>query len=377
MKRRGLLAGLLPIAVPIAWAQQPGKIYHQLKEAIVFAKSAESKWPYSLRMPGGQFATTYDLGEKAPDNEVLGPVTPRAGHAGIVYHGGKLLAEWGDTERTDMTFSVAKSYLALIAGLALGDGLIRSLDDKAGDYALDDGFKSEQNRDITWRHLLTQTSEWQGTLFGKEDRIDQNRVVGPAVAAPPKGTPRLLKKPGTFYEYNDVRVNRLSLSLLQVFKEPLPSVLKRRIMDPIGASADWRWDGYRNSTVTIDDKEMISVPGGGHWGGGIVISARDLALTGLLVAQGGAWNGKQILPKGWTDELVKPCPIAPFYGLMWWLNSDKRLFAAASEKGHFALGWGSHIVWIDPDSDLLTVLRWIDIEQAAGFVERLMAALGK
>jgi CubicO group peptidase (beta-lactamase class C family) len=352
-------------------------MYHQLKEAIVFAKSAESKWPYSLRMPGGQFATTYDLGERAPDNEVLGPVTPRGAQAGIVYRGGKLLAEWGDTARADMTFSVAKSYLALIAGLALGDGLIRSLDDKAADYALDDGFKSEQNRDITWRHLLTQTSEWQGTLFGKEDRIDQNRVVGPDVAAPSKGTPRLLKKPGTFYEYNDVRVNRLSLSLLQVFKEPLPSVLKRRIMDPIGASADWRWDGYRNSTVTIDDKEMISVPGGGHWGGGIVISARDLALTGLLVAQGGAWNGKQILPKGWTDELVKPCVIAPFYGLMWWLNSDKRLFAAASEKSHFALGWGSHIVWIDPDSDLVTVLRWIDIEQAAGFVERLLAALGK
>ena len=135
-------------------------------------------------------------------------------------------------------------------------------------------------------------------------------------------------------------------------------------MDPIGASTGWKWDGYRNSTVTIDGKPMISVPGGGHWGGGIVISARDLALMGLLVAQGGAWNGKQILPKGWTDELVKPCPVAPFYGLMWWLNTDKRQFAAASERSYFALGWGSHIVWIDPDNDLVTVLRWIDRKQA-------------
>ena len=120
---------------------------------------------------------------------------------------------------------------------------------------------------------------------------------------------------------------------------------------------------------------MISVPGGGHWGGGIVISARDLALMGLLVAQGGAWNGKQILPKGWTDELVKPCPVAPFYGLMWWLNTDRRQFAAASERSYFALGWGSHIVWIDPDNDLVTVLRWIDRKQAPGFVERLLGAL--
>ncbi|MGL1558175.1 hypothetical protein ACSTIJ_23455, partial [Vibrio parahaemolyticus] len=79
-------------------------------------------------------------------------------------------------------------------------------------------------------------------------------------------------------------VNRLSLSLLELFKEPLPAVLKRRIMDPIGASTGWKWDGYRNSTVKIDGKDMVSVPGGGHWGGGIVISARDLALMGLLVA---------------------------------------------------------------------------------------------
>lgn len=346
-----------------------------LDDAVAFAREAESSWPASMHMPDGQFVMTHDSGERPPDNEVLGPVTPRGGASGLVYRGGRLVAEWGDTARADMTFSVAKSYLALLAGLALGDGLIKSLDDKVAPYALDDGFAGAQNRDITWRHLLTQTSEWQGFVFGKEDRIDHNRVVGLAVADAPKGTRRALKAPGTFYEYNDVRVNRLSLSLLHVFREPLPSVLKRRIMDPIGASADWRWDGYRNSTVTIDGKPMISVPGGGHWGGGIVISARDLALMGLLVARGGVWDGRTILPTGWTAELVKPCPVAPFYGLMWWLNTDRRQFAAASEKSYFALGWGSHIVWIDPEHDLVVVLRWIDRKKASGFVERLIGAL--
>jgi CubicO group peptidase (beta-lactamase class C family) len=346
-----------------------------LREAIAFAQAAESRWPHSMHMPDGQFVMTYDSGETPPDSEVLGPVTPRGRASGLVYRGGKLLAEWGDATRVDMTFSVAKSFLSLLAGVALGDGLIRSLDDRVADYALDDGFAGEQNKDITWRHLLTQTSEWQGTLFGKEDRIDHNRVVGVAVAGAPKGTRRPLRKPGSFYEYNDVRVNRLSLSLLQLFKEPLPSVLKRRIMDPIGASSGWRWDGYRNSTVAIDGKPMVSVPGGGHWGGGIVISAHDLALMGLLVAQGGMWNGMQLLPNGWTAELVKPCPVAPFYGLMWWLNADRRQFAAASQRSYYALGWGSHIVWIDPDHELVTVLRWIDRKQAPGFVERLLAAI--
>jgi CubicO group peptidase (beta-lactamase class C family) len=257
----------------------------------------------------------------------------------------------------------------------VGDGLIKSIDDKVAGYVEDDGFASAQNRDITWRHLLTQTSEWQGTVFGKEDRIDHNRVVGLAVADAPKGTRRALKTPGSFYEYNDVRVNRLSWSLLQVFREPLPAVLKRRLMDPIGASSTWRWDGYKNSTVTIDGKPMASVPGGGHWGGGIVIDAHDLALMGLLVSRDGVWEGKQILPAGWCAELRKPCPVAPFYGLMWWLNTGKRQFAAASEASYFALGWGSHIVWIEPAHDLVVVLRWIDRKKAPRFVEMLLGAL--
>jgi len=351
-----------------------------LKEAIAFAQSIESKWAADMKMPDGQFVMTADSGESFPDNEILGPVTPRGGHSGMVYRGGKLLADWGDTSRADMTFSVAKSFLSLLAGLAVGDGLIKSLDDKMIGYAQragDKSFDSDQNKDITWRHLMTQTSEWSGTLFDKEDRIDHNRVVGLQVAEGPKGTRRAMKKPGTYYEYNDVRVNRLSLSLLQLFKEPLPSVLKQRIMDPIGASTGWKWDGYRNSTVTVDGKPMMSVPGGGHWGGGIVISAKDLALMGLLVAQGGAWNGKPLLPKGWTAELAKPCPVAPFYGLMWWLNTDRRQFAAASERSYFAFGWGSHIVWIDPDNDLVTVLRWVDRKKAGGFVERLLGAINK
>ena len=49
-----------------------------------------------MKMPDGQFVMTYDFGEKAPDNEVLGPVSPRGGHSGVVYRGGKILAEWGE-----------------------------------------------------------------------------------------------------------------------------------------------------------------------------------------------------------------------------------------------------------------------------------------
>src|SRR6266850_4532955 len=347
---------------------------NELKEAIAFAKSAGSKWPESMRMPDGQFVMTYDSGEKPPDNEVLGPVAPRGDHSGIVYRGGKLLTEWGDTARPDMTFSVAKSYLALLAGLALGDGLIRSLDDKAGDYALDDGFRSEQNRDITWRHLLTQTSEWSGLLFGKEDRIDHNRVVGLQVAEAPKGTRRQLKKPGSYWEYNDVRVNRLSLSLLQLFREPLADVLRREIMDPIGASREWQWQPYRNSTVEIDGRSLPSVPGGSHWGGGLWMSSRDHARFGTLLAQGGRWNGRALLPAEWITEMRRPCALNPEYGLLTWLNTGRRQFPSAPESSFAARGAGSNVIWIDPEHDLVVVVRWIDKPHVDGFIARVLEA---
>ncbi len=101
------------------------------------------------------------------------------------------------------------------------------------------------------------------------------------------------------------------------------------------------------------------------------------ARIGLLMLHRGVWDGRRLLPEWWIDESLRPCPLNPNYGLMWWLNTNRRQFAAASERSYFALGWGSHIVWIDPDNDLVTVLRWIDRKQAPGFVERLLDALKK
>ncbi len=344
-------------------------------EAVAYAEAHDSSCPRSLYLPDGRYWPTAEAGEQPPFDAVLGPVTPRGGPAGLILHRGRIAAQWGDPDRPDMTFSIAKSYLALLAGLAVGDGLIRNLDDRVADVVPDEGFTSAQNRGITWRHLLQLTSEWEGTLFDKPDLVDRNRSVGGAQAAAPKGSFRALQPPGTYWEYNDVRVNRLSLSLLQLFREPLPDVLKRRIMDPIGASDTWRWDGYRNAMVDIGGRRMVSVPGGGHWGGGIVISARDHARVGMLVASDGLCEGKRILPEGWCAALRQPCAIAPWYGLLWWLNTERRQFPAAPESSYFALGWGAHILWIDPEHDLVVVVRWIDRAHANGFIERVLASL--
>ncbi len=345
-----------------------------LEAAIEYHVAHESTWARDFITASGRYIGVADE-PPAPD-DVLGPVRARAGPNGLVLRSGYIVAEWGDTRRADMTFSVAKSYLAALAGHAVARGLIKSIDDPVGGYALDDGFDSPQNRAITWRHLLGLTSEWQGTLWGKPDSIDHNRDVGKSeLGAARKGRPRPLRPPGTFWEYNDVRVNRLSLSLLQVFRRPLAEVLKRALMDPIGASSPWEWHPYRNSYFAIDGVRMPSVPGGSHWGGGLWMGSRDHARFGLLIHRGGRWEGKELLPESWVRELRTPGAVNPEYGLLWWLNRGRAQFPSAPESCYAARGAGNNVVFIDPDHDLVAVVRWIDKASLDGFVKLLVESV--
>ena len=345
-----------------------------LAEAIGYHRAHESRWSRDFLTRSGRYIGVADE-PPAPD-DVLGPVRPRGGPNGIILRHGRVVAEWGDTGRVDMTFSVAKSYLAVLTGLAVARGLIGSIDDPVRHTAIDDDFASAQNRAVTWRHLLQQTSEWQGTLWSKPDSIDHNRDVGKSeLGAADKGTLRPLRPPGALWEYNDVRVNRLSLSLLQRFRRPLPDVLRTEIMDPIGASATWQWKPYRNSWVTIDGVSMPSVPGGSHWGGGLWMSTRDHARFGLLIHRGGRWGDRQLISASWIAEMRRPSALNPEYGLLWWLNTGFRQLPGAPESSYAARGAGSNVIWIDPDHDLVTVIRWIDKPHVAGFGERVLASL--
>ena len=104
----------------------------KLKAAVEVAIAAESPWPRSFYYPDGRYVGIVEWNETGPWSEVTGPVKPRGGPAGLILKGGRIAAEWGDTRLTEMTFSVAKSYLAILAGLAAGDGLIKNIDDPVG-----------------------------------------------------------------------------------------------------------------------------------------------------------------------------------------------------------------------------------------------------
>ena len=229
-----------------------------LAEAVRFAEAHETPWPRDLRahIECGLFRTAAVQRDPRAD-----PRARRAERADPAAR--RDCRRRGATRGRSISPSrVAKSYLSLLAGLAVADGLIGDLDDEVAATVDDGGFDGPHNGAITWRHLLQQTSEWEGTLFGKSDVIDRNRNLA-VEGKGRKGDARPLRPPGTFWEYNDVRVNRLGLALLRRFRRPLPEVFAERIMRPIGASPDWRWHGYRTSHGR-DRRADDRVGGGRH-----------------------------------------------------------------------------------------------------------------
>ncbi len=308
---------------------------------------------------------------REPYHALQGPTRERGGPAGMIIKDGYVIASWGDTKRVDMTFSVTKSYLSTTAGLALDDGLISSIQDKVKDYVWDDTFEGDHNSKITWEHLLQQTSDWSGALFGLYDWADRPDREGKL----DDWRYRKLNEPGSSYKYNDVRVNVLSYSLLNVWRKPLPQVLKERIMDPIDASTTWRWYGYDNSWITLDGQRMQVVSGGGHHGGGVFINTEDHARFGLLFARKGKWNDQQLISEKWTEMIQTPANAYESYGYMWWLNKGPRSWEGLPDHIYYAAGFGGNFIVIDQKSDLVIVTRWLEPSQIGEMVRKVYEAL--
>ena len=345
------------------------------QECITFANAHEIAWSRDPNAEPARWGVHHD--DPPPWNQLRGPVHERGGVSGVVWQHGVERMAWGEPARAELTFSVAKTYLALLAGVAHAQGLLPDVDEPVIQRVRGIGFESEHNRAITWAHLLEQTSEWEGTCFGVSDTVDRYRKVShdPRPAQGRKGDARPLHAPGTYWEYNDVRINQLALALLHLFGRALPAVFRDSVMRPLGASEHWRWVGYSDAWVTLDGRRVQSVPGGTHWGGGVSISARDQARIGQLLLNGGRHGERDLIPRAWVERMRQPGVLAPFYGWLMWLNPGRGTFPGASARSSFMIGAGGHYVWIEPEHDAVVVVRWLDSEHAPEFIERISALL--
>jgi CubicO group peptidase (beta-lactamase class C family) len=286
--------------------------------------------------------------------KLLGSVpTERAATNALVIRHGYIVAEFGDTTRPDPTYSVAKSMLATVAGVAVARGLIHDVDEPVANTIKDGGYDSPHNRLVTWRHHLQQESEWEGVMWGKNANF-----LGAEAFGEGEMKPREIQPPGSYYEYNDVRINRFSLSLLQLFKKQVPDVFRDEVMNPIGASNTWKWVPYANSYTMIDGKRMASVSGGTRWGGGVWISTYDEARFGLLWLRRGKWGNRQIVPDTYVKLATTPSAHGPDYGFLWWLNTTGKEWTGSPTNMFEARGAGGNIIMVDPTHDLVVVWRW-------------------
>jgi CubicO group peptidase (beta-lactamase class C family) len=358
----------------------------KLKVAITFAIQHEVKNPRSMEQ------NHYQTFGREPFGDAIGPMKDRGPATGIIIKNGYVIAEWGEPLRPDMTHSVTKSFLSATVGLAYDRGKIKSISDTVYKYMapievysplktvnkadqfgtpqMIELFDTPHNKTITWNDLLRQTSDWEGTLWGKPDWADRPS------SKPSEWLTVKRNTPGAVYEYNDTRVNALALATLNIWRKPLPQVLKENIMDEIQASDTWRWYGYDNSWIVMDGTIMQSVSGGGHWGGGMIINGYDMARYGYLTLREGKWNNKQLLSSQWMAWSYTPTPAQPTYGFMnWFLNTDKKYLPSAPASAFAHIGNGTNMVYVDRENDLVAVVRWIDNSSLDGFIELLLESI--
>ncbi|MGH7501933.1 MAG: serine hydrolase domain-containing protein [Longimicrobiales bacterium] len=399
-----LVSSILVLATPVAAAAQyvpargevwerrePGQVgmdAAKLRDAIAFAQTSENPQPRDLE------TVHYTTFGREPFGEAVGPFKERGPQSGVILRHGYIVAEWGEPERVDMTFSVTKSFLSTTVGLAFDRGMIPDLrapvyrsmgpvipveaEATAAEASVGPMgarrpivlFDTEHNRKITWDDLLRQVSDWEGTLWGKPEWADRPSNE------PATWVTRPRNEPGSAYEYNDTRVNLLALAALNVWRRPLPQVLREYVMDPIGASSTWRWYGYDNSWIVLDGVRIQSVSGGGHWGGGMFISAFDQARFGLLTLRNGTWGDQQILSEEWLRLARTPTPANDGYGFMnFFLNTGKRMLPSAPEEAFAHRGAGTNLIYCDPVNDIVIVARWIRDRESDGIVQRVLASI--
>ncbi|GGC97345.1 serine hydrolase domain-containing protein [Aquisalinus flavus] len=264
-----------------------------------------------------------------------------------------------EAESRHTSWSVAKSYVATLVGMALMDGTISSLDDPVSKYV--PAFEGTDYGSTSLRHLLMMSSgidfiedyETRGSDMRKLffDVFIMNADVDAFVKPYRRNRPA-----GTDLDYLSPNSHVLSMVLREAYGKPLAQIASEKIFKPLGM-ADGTWLIDRNAA---DGKEI------GYCC--LQTRAEDYARFGQLYLQDGMWRGERLLPVGWTDMVsVPPTEVHEAgsthhgergYGLHFWIPEDP-----AGE--YFANGYNGQSVFIDPVNDVVVVKTGADMGQIA------------
>ena len=306
------------------------------------AVAADAPWP----MPAWPDATPAQMGMDAARLSAARDYALKGNGSGIIVLKGRAVMAWGDPRRRYDLKSSTKSFGATALALALGDGKIQSLEDKARQYhptfgvAKDGTGKREWLDAITIFHLASQTAGF----------------------AKPGGTGKLLFAPGTKWAYSDSGPNWLAECITLAYKRDLRDLMFERIFTPIGitpADLAWRNNAYRPRTIDGVARR--------EFGSGISANVNAMARLGYLYLRRGRWQGKEIIPAWFIDAArTTPRPIDGIpvveektygkasrqYGLLWWNNADGSL-RGVPRDAYWSWGLYDSLTLVVPSLDLV------------------------
>lgn len=229
-------------------------------------------------------------------------------------HGGKVVFEKYDNgysgSTKHMLASGSKSFTGLMAASAIQDGLLKSLDEKASDTLTE--WKSDSRKSkITIRQLLNLSSGIPGGEIALGGRGWQ--TYAEAIKTPCNF------EPGTKFQYGPTPFlcfGEIMRRKLLPNKESVEGYLKRRILEPIKVSVNWRNCPDGNPALP----------------GGASMSAKDWAIYGLFISNAENFGGKQLIRASLIAECFKPSPANADYGMSWWIAPDPSTVKAGLGK---------------------------------------------
>lgn len=259
-----------------------------------------------------------------------------------------------DHNSTVTSFSVAKSFVSALVGVAISDGYITSIEEPITNYVPELLEKDPRYQNITLHHLLTMSSGIRYNEQGLPWSDDAATYYGPDLRAVAVSS-MIVERAGQTFHYNNFHPLLLGLVLERTTGRHVAQYLEEKIWKPLGMEAPGSW--------SIDSEQS----GFEKMESGINGRAIDFAKFGRLFLNGGNWNGKQRIPAEWVKESTlgdTTTDPAPHYQYFWWVN------AKVTDKHHYyALGKHGQYIYIMPEQNLVFVRfgrtdpyhHWVDL----------------
>lgn len=243
--------------------------------------------------------------------------------------------------------SISKSVTSLLVGIALAEGKFPALDSPVFEAFPEFAYLGTPGKmKITFRHLLTMSSglKWdESTPYSNPANSERRLIVAPDSVRYVLEQP-LVNTPGTVYNYSGGDTSLLAAALSKMTGRRLDDYAREKLFGPLGI-VDFEWV----------EMPLTSQPAAAS---GLRLRARDTAKLGQLLLTDGQWSGKQILPKGWAAESVKPSISGEgifYYGYQWWLG--RTLLRGRDLKWSAGVGYGGQRLYVQPDLDLVVMIN--------------------